>query len=192
VPGHHIQVDVKFLKFSGLGGQKVKRFQYTTIDDATRIRVLKIYDKHTQKNAINFIDHVVSQVPFRIKEVRTDNGHEFQSQFHWHLNDLGIRHVYIRPRSPQLNGKVERSHSTDDMEFYQLLTYTNDVDLNKRLDEWEKYYNMSRPHGGLHGRTPFEVLRSKLKKMMKCQSRSRLSQVILNTYPENTLFFFFT
>jgi hypothetical protein len=50
------------------------------------------------------------------------------------------------------------------MEFYQLLTYTNDVDLNKRLDEWEKYYNMGRPHGGLRGQTPYEVLRGKLKK----------------------------
>jgi hypothetical protein len=50
------------------------------------------------------------------------------------------------------------------MEFYQLLTYTDDVDLNKRLGEWEKYYNMSRPHGCLSGKTPFEVLRKKLKK----------------------------
>ncbi len=97
--------------------------------------LLKIYDKHTQKNAINFIDYVISRVPFGINEVRTDNGHEFQSQFHWHLNDLGICHVYIRPRSPQLNGKVERSHSTDEVKFHQLLTYTNDVYLNKRLDE---------------------------------------------------------
>ena len=48
VPGHHIQVDVKFLIFPQPDGTKVRRFQYTAIDDATRIRALKIYDKHTQ------------------------------------------------------------------------------------------------------------------------------------------------
>jgi len=47
----------------------------------------------------------------------------------------------------QLNGKVERSHRTDQEEFYQLLTYTDDVDLNKKLAEWERFYNLDRPHG---------------------------------------------
>ncbi len=59
--------------------------------------------------------------------------------------------------------EVERSHATDDMEFYQLLTYTGDVDLMKKLWQLEEYYNFHRPHGGLHGRTPYEVLREKLK-----------------------------
>jgi transposase InsO family protein len=53
--------------------------------------------------------------------VQTDNGAKFQSQFHWHLETLDIRHVNIRPRTPHLNGKVERSHRVDDQEFYQLL-----------------------------------------------------------------------
>ena len=43
-------------------------------------------------------------------------------------------HVYVKPMTPQLNGKVERSHKTDKNEFYQLLTYTDDVDLNKKLE----------------------------------------------------------
>lgn len=53
---------------------------------------------------------------------------------------------FIKPRSPQLNGKVERSHRTDQDEFYQLLTYTDDVDLNKKLKAWEQFYNFNRPH----------------------------------------------
>ena len=110
VPGHHIQVDVKFLTFIGKSGEKVRRFQYTAIDDATRVRALKVYEKHTQANAINFIDHIIEKFPFRIREVRTDNGHEFQAKFHWHVEDLGIRHAYIKRGTPQLNGKVERSH----------------------------------------------------------------------------------
>ena len=70
VPGHHIQVDVKFLTFKRKHGEKVRRFQYTAIDDATRVRALKIYEKHTQANAIDFIDHIIEKFPFRIREVR--------------------------------------------------------------------------------------------------------------------------
>lgn len=162
VPGHHIQVDVKFLRFQDPSGQPVRRFQYTAIDDATRIRALQIYDRHNQQTAIRFIDHVIARFPFRIHTVRTDNGHEFQALFHWHLADLGIGHIYIKPRTPRLNGKVERSHRTDDIEFYQLLSYTDDVDLNEKLRTWEDYYNFERPHGALNGRTPYEVLKDKL------------------------------
>ena len=73
-----------------------------------------------------------------------------------------MRHVYIKPRSPQLNGKVERSHRTDQEEFYQLLTYTGDVDLNRKLKAWEKFYNFDRPHSAFAGNTPYEMLRSLL------------------------------
>lgn len=135
---------------------------YTAIDDATRIRTLKIHDRHNQKNACDFIDYVVDKFPFRIQEIRTDRGHEFQAKFHWHVEDKGIRHVYIKPRSPQLNGKVERSHRSDQEEFYQLLNYVDDVDLNKKLEEWEKFYNFARPHGAFNGLTPYETLRERL------------------------------
>ena len=122
-PGHHVQVDVKFLTLKRKKGAPVRRYQYTAIDDATRVRALKIYRRHTQANAIDFINYVVEKFPFRIRTIRTDRGHEFQALFHWHVADLGMEHVYIKPRTPQLNGKVERSHRTDKDEFYQLLTY---------------------------------------------------------------------
>ena len=123
VPGHHIQMDVKFL---------------------------------------TFVDHVIEKFPFRIREIRTDNGHEFQAKFHWHVEDLGIRHAYIKRGTPQLNGKVERSHRSDGQEFYQLLSYKGDVDLEAKLDEWERFYNFHRPHGAHSGKTPYEALREKL------------------------------
>ena len=163
VPGHHVQIDVKFLSLKTVNGTGVRRYQYTAIDDATRVRALKIYQRHNQKNAINFIDYVIDKFPFRIHTIRTDRGHEFQAQFHWHVEHQGIRHVYIKSRTPQLNGKVERSHRSDKEEFYQLLTYTGDVDLNKKLAEWEQFYNYDRPHGAFNGKTPYEALRSMLK-----------------------------
>lgn len=82
VPGHHIQVDVTFLTLKNIEGGKVRRFQYTAIDDATRVRALKIYKRHTQKNAIDFIDYVIKKFPFRLHTIRTDRGHEFQALFH--------------------------------------------------------------------------------------------------------------
>ncbi|MCL1927952.1 MAG: IS481 family transposase [Treponema sp.] len=161
-PGHHVQIDVKFLVFKNSAGKNIKRFQYTAIDDASRIRALKIYKKHNQECAVQFVDYVIKKFSFRIMMIRTDNDHEFQAKFHWHVEDMGIKHVYIKPGTPRLNGKVERSHRTDENEFYQLLEYKDDVDLEAKLSEWEKFYNLHRPHGAFKGMTPFEVLRKKL------------------------------
>ena len=99
---------------------------------------------------------------FRIRTIQTDRGYEFQAQFHWHVADLGMEHVYIKPKTPQLNGKVERSHRTDKDDLCQLLTYRDDIDLKKKLAEWEHFYNYNRPHGAHHGKTPYEALREKL------------------------------
>ena len=67
--------------------------------------------------------------------------------------------MYIKARTPQLNGKVERSHRTDHDEFYQLLSYTGDVDLNEKLKAWEDFYNFHRPHFSHMGKTPYEMMR---------------------------------
>jgi transposase InsO family protein len=144
--------------------KRIKRFQYTAIDDATRIRALNVYSRHTQANAMDFLDYVVEKFPFRIKTIRTDRGHEFQARFHWYVEDSGMEHVYIKPMTPQLNGKVERSHRTDKDEYYQLLSYTDDVDLNEKLQAWESYYNLDRPHFSHQGKTPYEVMKLLLEK----------------------------
>ena len=74
-----------------------------------------------------------------------------------------MQHVYIKPQTPQLNGKVERSHRTDQTEFYQLLMYTDDIDLHAKLKAWEDFYNYDRPHLSLDGKTPYEVMKSLLR-----------------------------
>ena len=94
--------------------------------------------------------------------IRTDRGHEFQAKFHWHVEDRGIRRVYIKPRSPQLNSKVEHSHRSDQEEFYQLLSYKDDVALEAKLADWERFYNLARPHGAHNGKTPYEALGDRL------------------------------
>jgi hypothetical protein len=116
-----VKVDVKLLTLKRKNGTSVRRYQYTAIDDGTRVRALKIYRRHTQANAIDFINYVVEKFPFRIRTIRTDKG-----------------------------------------EFYQLLTYRDDVDLGKKLAEWERFYNFDRPHGDHRGKTPYESLRHNL------------------------------
>jgi transposase InsO family protein len=164
-PGHRLQMDVKFLE--RIPGSRKRLYQFTAVDDCTRIRVLKIYDACNQSTAIRFADEVLRRLPFRVLVVQTDNGAEFQSQFHWHLERKDIRHVYIRPRTPHLNGKVERSHRVDAQEFYQLLDkrgISDDIRLfNEKLREWEDYYNFHRPHSALGGQTPYERLLAKSK-----------------------------
>src|SRR5262245_35790248 len=86
--------------------------------------------------------------------------------------------LYIKPRTPRLNGKVERSHSTDQQEFYQLLSYKDDVDLEAKLMEWETFYNCHHPHASLKGKTPYEILLEKL------QSNPTSTEVISST-PRN-------
>jgi transposase InsO family protein len=162
LPGHRVQIDVKFI--GPLPGARKKYYQYTAIDDCTRIRVLRIYDRNNQKAAIQFVDYVLEKLPFQVEVIQTDNGAEFQGGFHWHVIDRGIGHAYIKPRTPRLNGKVERSHRIDAEEFYRMLdgVVIDDTNLfNQKLQEWEDFYNFDRPHGGLDGQTPYERLRQK-------------------------------
>jgi len=162
LPGHRVQIDVKFI--APLQGSRRKHYQFTAIDDCTRIRVLRIYDRLNQSSAIRFLDYVLEKLPFKVEVIQTDNGAEFGSQFHYHVLDRGIGHVYIKPATPRLNGKVERSHRIDAEEFYRMLdgVVIDDTGLfNERLQEWEDFYNFNRPHGGLGGQTPYERLREK-------------------------------
>ncbi len=161
-PGHRVQVDVKFI--ARLPGTRKKHYQFTAIDDCTRIRVLRVYDRATQQTAIHFLDEVLTRLPFRADVIQTDNGAEFQSAFHYHVLDRGIGHVYIRPATPRLNGKVERSHRIDAEESCRLLdgAVIDESGLfSERLKEWEDHYDFRRPHGGLGGQTPYERLRQK-------------------------------
>ena len=143
---------MKFLE--RIPGSRKRLYQFTAIDDCTRIRVLQVFDACNQATAIRFINDVLTRLLFRVQVVPTDNGAEFQATFHGHLETRDVRHGYIRPRSPHLNGKVERSHRVDDQEFDQLLDrdgVTDDIHLfNEKLREWEDYDNYHRPHGALN------------------------------------------
>ena len=68
----------------------------------------------------------------------------------------------FKPRTPQLNSKVERSHRTDKQVFYQLLSYKDDVDLEHKLAEWKTSTTTIAPTALSPGKFPYEALGEKL------------------------------
>ena len=85
----------------------------------------------------------------------------------------------------QLNGKVERSHRSDEQDFYQLLSYKGDIDPNAKLAEWERFYNLARPHGAHNGKTPYETLCEKLR-LLPAVSRQIAQATHEDTNPRKT------
>jgi hypothetical protein len=104
--GHRVQVDVKFIE--PLPGTRKKHYQYTAIDDCTRIRILRIYPHNNQKTAIQFLDYVLEKLPFQVEVVQTDNGAEFQGALHWHLLDLASA---TSTSNPPHQGSTGRSNA---------------------------------------------------------------------------------
>jgi transposase InsO family protein len=98
VPGRSVQLDVKFVP--RLGKARQRFYQFTAIDEATRFRVLRIYDHGNTKAAIDFLREVREHFPFAIQKIQTDNGSSFGPQFTWHLSDLRIFHKHIPPGLP--------------------------------------------------------------------------------------------
>lgn len=148
LPGDRVQMDTCKLA-PGL-------YQYTSVDDCTRYRVLRVYERRTAANTLDFIEHVVEEMPFPIQRIQTDRGREFfVEKVQKKLMKLGIKFRPNRPGSPHLNGKVERSQKTDKTEFYATIDFDSD-DLDSQLAEWQHYYNWLRPHSAHKGKTPME------------------------------------
>lgn len=133
-------------------------YQYTAIDDCTRYKVLRLYSRRTASNTLDFLDAVIEEMPFAFQRIQTDRGREFFAiKFQERLLEWRIKFRPIKPRSPHLNGKVERSQRTDLDEFYATVDLKAPM-LVDQLSEWQHYYNWDRPHSSLQGKTPIERL----------------------------------
>ncbi len=131
-------------------------YQYTAIDDCTRYKILVLYKRRTATNTLDFIEQVMERMPFPIQRIQTDRGLEFFAyEVQGRLKEYGIKFRPIKPASPHLNGKVERSQRTDLDEFYSSIDI-NSPNLAEELGYWEHYYNWDRPHSSLGGKTPNE------------------------------------
>lgn len=148
VPGERVQLDTCKIA-PGC-------YQYTAVDDCSRYRVLAVFARRTAANTVSFLEQVIEEMPFPLQRIQTDRGTEFFAQIvqEW-LREHCIKFRPIRPRSPHLNGKVERSQKTDLLEFWALQNH-KDPNLAMRLAEWQHHYNWYRIHGALEGKTPME------------------------------------
>ena len=103
-----------------------KLYQYTAIDDCTRLKVMRLYPNKQAASTLDFLDQVVSEFPFPVQRIQTDRGKEFMAhKVQRRLMALKIKYRPIKPRSPHLNGKVERSQRTDLEEFYNLVNLSS-------------------------------------------------------------------
>lgn len=149
VPGDRVQMDT--MKVGPL------LYQFTAVDDRTRMRVLGLYKARSGANAVDFlVERVIEEFPFPIQRLQTDRGAEFfATEFQEALRENGIKFRPNPPGMPHLNGKVERSQQTDRMEFWATADL-NASNLEEELGLWQHYYNWQRPHTSLNGITPYE------------------------------------
>ena len=172
-PGDCVQVDIKYVPYRVEGRQV---FQYTALDDCTRLRVVRFFPELTNSAALAFLTMLRGALPFRVQQVQTDNDSTFTNwytgapktapnrpvrlhPFTLACEAAGIRHRCIRPRSPHLNEKVERSHRIDTEEFYRVRRCRSFSELVKAHRRFNAFYNTARPNGGHGGLTPLERLR---------------------------------
>jgi transposase len=169
--GELVEIDVKFVP-KKLGN--IRYYQFTAIDCATRWRYLKIYEDISNHSAICFLKELMEIAPFKLQAVKTDNGTCFTNRYVGYLKssdplnpklhsfdlvcrELKPEHYLIDPGKPAQNGKVERSHRTDQEMFYDRINFKNIKELEYKIRLWNMYYN-DLEHCGLNGKTPNQML----------------------------------
>lgn len=151
VPGERIQIDVKYVPRKCLVGSLARKnlYQYTAVDECTRWRYALIYDELSAWNSAHFVNELKKRFPFEITCLQTDNGAEFTSRlqgakklsaFEVYLAEEGIRHKLIAVATPRHNGKVERSHRTDQERFYRNNLFFS---LRHLRDQFNRYLRES-------------------------------------------------
>lgn len=133
--------------------------QFTTVDVVSRWAVPSIASNATAKLASRALEDLIARAPFPIKAIQVDGGSEFMADFEDACKDKGIRLFELPPRSPKLNGRVERANRTFREEFYDCSTCPPTVaSFKAELLRWEYIYNHVRPHQSLHYSTPAQFL----------------------------------
>ncbi len=153
-PGDLIQVDTLTVTLGP--GEVIKHF--SAVDLFTRFSLAEVHTKATANLAAGFLAHLVAQAPFPVKALQVDGGSEFMAEFEETCQRLGIRLFVLPPRSPKLNGHVERMQRTFRDEFYTRPLPSKIPELQQRLDAYLDHYNRERPHRALNGLAPLEFL----------------------------------
>ena len=170
-PGDIVQVDTMDVR--PLPGVAFK--QFTARDVISRWDVLKASSRASSTAAASFIDSLKERMPFSIKAIQVDGGSEFQDVFEQKCREYGLKLFVLPPRSPKLNGHVERANRTHTEEFYEITDASFEMEeINKALLKWEYIYNTIRPHQALGYLTPQKYLERNFSKM----KRRKVSDII--------------
>ena len=146
-PGQRVQIDVKVVPRRCIANPELRLFQYTAIDEFTRLRFLAAYPEQSTYSSADFLQKAVkwyARRGIRVECVQTDNGFEFTNRFSNSRRDtltlfestarsLGVQHKLIRPYTPRHNGKVERSHREDQKRFYSCHSFFSLCDFQAQL-----------------------------------------------------------
>jgi transposase InsO family protein len=155
-PGDLVEVDT--LDVRPVPGVIFK--QFTARDVVSRWDVLQAHTRATAQTATQFLDTLQLRMPFPIRAVQVDGGSEFAAEFEQACQQRGLHLFVLPPRSPKLNGAVERANRTHTEEFYPVTACSLEMKtLNRELRHWEKIYNTVRPHQALGYLTPQQFLR---------------------------------
>lgn len=137
----------------------LRRIHFTARDVVSRKDVLAAYDRRTSQAATQVLREDFGRFGFPVRAIQIDGGSEFKASFETACQSLGIRLYVLPPRSPKLNGHVERAHRTHQEEFYDLQEIPEALDAhNMVLRDWEDIYNSVRPHQALGYLTPNEFV----------------------------------
>jgi putative transposase len=155
-PGDLVQVDTADVRWTGLD-RPYKHFSGR--DFVSRWDVLDVHGRATARTAADFLEVLNARMPFKVKAIQVDGGSEFKAEFETACRDHGLLLFVLPPRSPKLNGRVERAQRTHKEEFYQLVDPPDTLaGLRTQLLEQEQRYNTYRPHQALGQKTPQEWL----------------------------------
>jgi len=89
----------------------------TAIDVFTRFAWCKKVASLSSHQARLAFEEFTTQYPHPVREVQTDNGSEFLGEFDKCLETINTPHHFIYPRSPKINGTIERFNRTIQDEF---------------------------------------------------------------------------
>jgi transposase InsO family protein len=129
--------------------------QFTASEMVSRWDVMEARGRATATTAKEFIETWEQRMPFKVKALQVDGGSEVYSEFEEECERRQIRLFVLPPKSPKLNGCVERAHRTHTEEFYEVYEVPwNVTELNPELRRWENIYNCVRPHQALNYKTP--------------------------------------
>lgn len=171
LPGELVEIDVKYVPKEVEGKQL---YQFTAIDCASRWRFIKIYEIQSNHESLAFLEEVLKVFPHEIKAIKTDNASIFTNRYTGYQKSLdplnpkihqfdircekhGIKHYLIDPGKPAQNGRVERSHRSDQEIFYDKISYSSFEELEYKLKLWNMYYN-DLEHCSLNGLSPNQAL----------------------------------